>query len=595
MKIQHLLATLLALGAPCLDASAQTSTTAETADLILHNGRVVTVDAELGEVEAIAIVGDRILAVGSSDQMNRLRGPSTTVVDLEGRLAIPGFIEGHAHFTGLGQSKMNLDLMTVANWDEVIAMVTEAVKAAQPGEWILGRGWHQEKWDKTPADDVEGFPTHHRLSAVSPDNPVSLTHASGHASFANQKAMELAGISGATPDPAGGEILRDDEGQPIGIFRERAQGLIGATPDPAGGEILRDDERQPMIGRARSSTRGMLRRRAAQFQRVVELATQECLSNGVTSFQDAGSSFYELERLAQMAERGELGVRLWMMIRESNDSIRQNISRFRDMKRVGGGYFTVGGIKRSIDGALGSRGAWLLEPYFDSSESVGLATATVDDVTETAQLGLENNLQVCVHAIGDRANREVLDIYEKIFRTAPDGSALRWRIEHAQHLHPDDIPRFGELGVIASMQGVHCTSDAPWVLARLGDERAEEGAYVWQKLMDSGAIVTNGTDAPVERIDPIASYYATVSRRLTDGTVFYSDQRMTRMEALQSYTINAAYAAFEEDVKGSLAPGKFADIVVLSQDILSVREDLIPATEVDLTIVGGKVAYRRGD
>lgn len=595
MKIRHLLATLLALGAPCLDALAQTSTTAETADLILHNGRVVTVDAELGEVEAIAVAGDRILAVGSNDQMNRLRGPSTTVVDLEGRLAIPGFIEGHAHFTGLGQSKMNLDLMTVANWDEVIAMVAEAVKMAQPGEWILGRGWHQEKWDKTPADDVEGFPTHHRLSAVSPDNPVSLTHASGHASFANQKAMELAGISGATPDPAGGEILRDDEGQPIGIFRERAQGLIGATPDPAGGEILRDDEGQPMIGRARSSTRGMLRRRAAQFQRVVELATQECLSNGVTSFQDAGSSFYELDRLATMAERGELGVRLWMMIRESNDSIRKNVNKFRDMKRVGDGYFTVGGIKRSIDGALGSRGAWLLEPYTDSSESVGLATATVDDVTETAQLGLQNNLQVCVHAIGDRANREVLDIYQKIFRTAPNGSALRWRIEHAQHLHPDDIPRFGELGVIASMQGIHCTSDAPWVLARLGDTRAEEGAYVWQKLMDSGAIVTNGTDAPVERIDPIASYYATVSRRLPDGTVFYSDQRMTRMEALQSYTINAAYAAFEEDVKGSLTPGKFADIVVLSQDLLSVREDLIPATEVDLTIVGGKIAYRRGD
>ncbi|MHC4993289.1 MAG: amidohydrolase, partial [Planctomycetota bacterium] len=258
---------------------------------------------------------------------------------------------------------------------------------------------------------------------------------------------------------------------------------------------------------------------------------------------------------------------------------------------------TVGGVKRTIDGALGPRGAWLLEPYSDSPESTGLATATVEDVTESGRIALQSDLQFCVHAIGDRANREVLDLFERLWQGRAggqsDGRELRWRIEHAQHLHPDDIGRFGALGVIASMQGVHCTSDGPWVYRRLGAERAREGAYVWQKLLQSGAVVTNGTDAPVEDVDPIASYYATVSRKLNDGSVFFADQRMSRMEALRSYTIDAAFAAFEEDIKGSLTPGKLADIVILSKDILTVPEEQIPETRVARTIVGGKTVYER--
>jgi predicted amidohydrolase YtcJ len=300
-----------------------------------------------------------------------------------------------------------------------------------------------------------------------------------------------------------------------------------------------------------------------------------------------------IDRLAQRAESGELGVRLWMMIRESNDVIAENVARYTPLRRIGDGFLTVGGIKRTIDGALGSRGAWLLEPYADSPESTGLATATIEDVIETARLALEHNLQLCVHAIGDRANREVLNIYEKSLSGQPDDFDARWRIEHAQHLHPADIPRFGELGVIASMHGIHCTSDAPWVYARLGAERAESGAYMWRDLIDSGAVVSNGTDAPVEDVDPIASFYASVSRRLKDGTQFFPEQCMTRMEALRSYTINAAFAAKEEDVKGTLSPCKFADIVVLSQNILTVAEDDIPATKVEMAIVGGEVVYER--
>jgi len=574
------------------------SITPSSPDLILHNGIIETVDETLGQVEAIAVRDGVIIAVGTNEEILALAGAGaeTRIIDLNGRFAMPGFIEGHGHFVGLGQAKMNLDLMTVRNWDEVIALVAEAVAKAQPGEWIIGRGWHQEKWDQTPEPNVEGFPTHHALSAVSPDNPVFLTHASGHASFANAKAMEIAGISASTPDPEGGEILRDVGGEPIGIFRETASGLIErARAADEAARAADENEDRGQDARATAPGSGMLRGQFAQLDRAIDLATQECLSKGVTSFQDAGSSFAVIDRLAQRAESGELGIRLWMMIREPNDVIAANVARYTPLRRVGDGFLTVGGIKRTIDGALGSRGAWLLEPYADSSESTGLATAIIEDVTETAQIAMVSSLQLCVHAIGDRANREVLNIYEKSLSGQPDDFDARWRIEHAQHLHPSDVPRFGEMGVIASMQGIHCTSDAPWVYARLGAARAESGAYMWRDLIDAGAIISNGTDAPVEDVNPIASFYASVSRRLKDGSQFFPEQRMTRMEALKSYTINAAFAAKEEDIKGSLAPGKFADIVILSQNILTVDEDAIPATKVEMTIVNGEVVYELED
>lgn len=539
---------------------------AEPADLVLHNGKVVTVDSNVPDGQAVAVKDGRILAVGSDQDIRAHIGNLTEVIDLQGQLAIPGLIDSHLHFQSVGASLLQLDLMDVANWDEIVAMVAEAVSRSEPGTLIQGRGWHQEKWDSIPDPNVDGLPFHDALSAVSPDHPVILVHASGHASFANARAMELAGITSRTADPPGGEIVRDGRGNPIGAFRETAAGLLGpayegaAPPDP---------------------------------KRVVQLANQEVLSKGLTSVHDAGVGFETVDLYREMIDAGELGVRLNVMLDASNRALEERIDAYKIIG-YGDDHLTVRTIKRLIDGALGPHGAWLLEPYRDLPTSTGLNTTTVEVIQETARIAAEHGFQLAVHAIGDRANREVLDIYQRTFEAYPDRTDWRWRDEHAQHLHPDDVPRLGAMGVIASMQGIHCTSDAPYVLERLGEKRAEEGAYVWQKIMASGAVISNGTDAPVERVDPIPTYFASVSRRLADGSVFFPDQRMTRMQALRSYTINGAYAAFEEDIKGSLTPGKLADITVLSKDILTVPEEEILSAEVAYTIVGGKVLYRKG-
>jgi len=552
-----------------LSLQAQRGGTAQgPADLVLTNGRIVTVDDARPEVQALAVSGDRIEALGSADEMKRLIGPNTKIIDLQGQLAIPGFIESHGHFTGVGGAQLQLNLMNVDSWDKIVAMVAEAVSHAKPGQWIYGRGWHQEKWTSKPEPNVEGFPTHASLDKVSPDNPVVLVHASGHASFVNAKALELAGIKRATEAPAGGEILRDKNGAATGLMRERAQGLV-REPAPTPEE------------------------RDALTRKQVELAAK--LSKGITTFEDAGSPLTTIDVMKRMADENALGIRLWVMVRQPNAIIGPKLAQYK-MIDYADGHLTVRAIKRQIDGALGSRGAWLLQPYADKPESSGLATEPIDGpdgIQETAKLAMASGFQLCVHAIGDRANREVLDIYERAFKANPDKTNLRWRVEHAQHLSAQDIPRFGRMGVIASMQGIHCTSDAPYVLERLGAARAKEGAYVWQKLMKSGASIANGTDAPVEDVDPIPNYYASVSRKTKSGMVFFPDQRMSRMEALKSMTINGAYAAFEEGNRGSLKPGKYADVTVLSKDILTIPEDDIPSAKVTYTIVGGRILYRK--
>ena len=548
---------------------------AQPADLVLRNGKIVTVDPAGRVVQALAVRGDRIAALGADSDAPRWIGPQTKVIDLHGMLAIPGFIEGHGHFTGVGEFRMGLDLREARTWDDIVAQVGRAAKQAKPGEWIIGRGWHQSKWAQAPEPNVEGFPLHASLDNVSPGNPVLLTHASGHAAFVNGKALELAGVAAATPNPSGGEILKDAKGNPTGLLRERAQGLVSRARTEA------ENRRAPA-------------ERAEIANKAIKLAIDESLSKGITTFEDAGSPFSTIDILKKMADSHELRLRIWMMLRMPNDVIAPKLDQYRIIG-AGGNFFTVRAIKRAIDGALGPRGAWLLEPYADSPNSSGLNTEDPADIRRTAELAIQHGYQLCVHAIGDRANRETLNIFEDTFKAHPEkpGNDLRWRVEHAQHLNAADIPRFGKLGVIAAMQGVHCTSDAPYVLLRLGPKRAEEGAYVWQKLMKTGAVVGNGTDAPVEDVSPLASFYASVSRKLKDGTVFYPGQRMSREEALKSYTWNNAYAAFEEKLKGSLETGKLADIAVLSRDIMTIPEDEITATDVAYTIVGGKVMFSR--
>ena len=562
---------LVALVLTLAIAAAGCSSRPEPAELILVNGKLVTVDDARPEAQALAAFGGRIVAVGTDEEIERYRGPDTRVIDLQGNLAIPGFIEGHAHFLGLGRSLMIVDLKNASSWSEVVERVAKAAARAEPGEWIQGRGWHQEKWDEAPRPEVDGYPAHDELSRATPDNPVVLGHASGHAVMVNALAMELSGIDASTPNPDGGEILHDAKGRPIGVLRETAADLVGDALGDA------------MAARSEAEAE-------QEFDRRVELATEDCLSKGVTSFQDAGVSFASIERLRAAAADGRLGIRLWVMIGEDNEALKQGADAYPVIGESDQ-MITVRSVKRLLDGALGSHGAWLLEPYSDLEDSRGLNTLAVEDLEETAEIAAQHGLQLCVHAIGDRANREVLDIYEQTFERYPDQTDLRWRIEHAQHLSPADIPRFAQLDVIASMQAVHCTSDGPWVPERLGDERCESGAYVWRSLIDSGAVVSNGTDAPVEDVDPIANFLAAVSRRMRNGEDFYPDQRMTREEALRAGTLNAAYAAFEEDTKGSLTPGKLADVVVLSRDIMSVPFDEIPDTEVLYTIVGGEVTY----
>ncbi len=552
----------------CNDAS-QNNT---TADLILTNGNIVTLNKELPTAEAIAIGKGRIQYIGTAAEAEKFAGDATQKIDLKGSTAIPGLIEGHGHFSALGYSLIRLNLMKTKNWDEIVAAVAEKVKDAQPGEWIDGRGWHQEKWNKALNRNVEGYPYHDDLSAISPDNPVLLRHASGHSAFANAKAMELAGISTETPAPAGGHIVRDASGEAIGVFEERAMDALYAAYEEYRSELSEEEK-------------------LAEWYEAVDLAQKECLGKGITSFQDAGSSYEEIERYTQLAKEGKLDLRLWAMLRHPYDVMKDNMKGFPILD-AGDGFFTCRAIKSQVDGALGARGAWLLEPYHDKPGFFGQNTTTIEEVTNVADLSIQHNMQLCVHAIGDRANREVLDIFGNTFEKNSDKKDLRWRIEHAQHVDIEDIPRFKELGVIASMQGIHCTSDAPFVEKRLGEDRAKHEAYPWRSFIDAGALVTNGTDAPVEDVDPIESYYASVTRKRVDnGMEFFPEQSMTRTEALYSYTLNCAFAAFEEQDKGSLEVGKMGDLTVLSQDILTVPDEEIMSTKILYTIVGGEVKF----
>ncbi|HRK82911.1 MAG TPA: amidohydrolase [Saprospiraceae bacterium] len=564
---------LLTLAALFLAASCGRPQPAETADLILINGNIYTVDSLQMSAQAIAVKGERILKVGSNEDIQQLKGDSTQVIDLEGKFLMPGFIEGHGHYAGLGSSLMNLNFLKSKSWDDIVKLVEQRAKSARRGDWIVGRGWHQEKWTKPIEKAVLGYPYHDSLSAISPDNPVILSHASGHSLFANAKAMELAGITADTPNPPGGEIVRDARGTAIGVFEERAMSLITKAYDAYLASLSSEQKKE-------------------QWLKGIELAEQECLSKGITSFQDAGSSFQEMEWYRELAEAGRMKVRLWAMVRHPYHTLKGKIDAYPVID-AGNGYFTCRAIKSELDGALGAYGAWLLAPYDDKPGFSGQNTTPIEEVRRIAGLALERNMQLCVHTIGDKANRELLNLCEELFRSQPNAKDLRWRSEHAQHIDPVDIPRFPQIGIIAAMQGIHCTSDAPFVVKRLGEERARTGAYPWRSLLDAGAVVTNGTDAPVEDVSALESFYASVTRKRADtGMAFFPEQRMTRAEGVYSYTLANAYAAFEEKNKGSIEAGKLADFVVLSNDLLNCPDEDILSTRVLMTIVGGKVKFK---
>ncbi|MCF8246767.1 MAG: amidohydrolase [Saprospiraceae bacterium] len=548
----------------------------QEADTILLNGNVYTVDEANPTAQAIAIKDGLILRIGANEDMAELNGEKTEVIDLGGQFAMPGFIEGHGHFSGMGYSLIDLNFLKSKNWEEIVAAVGEAAKKAKPGEWIVGRGWHQEKWNEALEQHVQGYPYHDHLSEVSPNNPVVLRHASGHALIANKVAMDAAGISKESPDPAGGHIVRDPSGEAIGVFEERAMASIAKVHQ----EYLATLPPEAQLER---------------WQNGIELAQAECLKHGVTSFQDAGSHFDEIERYKKMAEEGKLRLRLWAMVRHSSEELTGHLDGFPILD-AGNRFFTCRAIKTEIDGALGSYGAWLLAPYNDKPGFEGQNTTTIEEVKAIAKLAFDKKMQLCVHTIGDRANRELLNVMEEITKSGGKSlNDLRWRSEHAQHIDPADIPRFAKLGVIAAMQGIHCTSDAPFVVKRLGEERARTGAYPWQSLLKAGAVVGNGTDVPVEDVSPIECFYASVTRKRHQasdkGLELFPEQKMTREQAIRSYTLSNAYAAFEDEWKGTLTPGKVADIVVFSNDLVNCSDEEILKTKVVMTMVNGKMMY----
>ena len=551
------------------------------ADMVIHNGTIYTMSDYNPIAETVIVKDGKIMNVGNQINYRSYIGEKTKILDLNGATMIPGFIEGHGHFMGLGYAKMRLDLSVVDSYDELVDMVAEAVEKSPPGEWILGRGWHQSKWLPTPSPLVKGFQTHDKLSAVSPNNPVWLTHASGHAGFANAKAMEIGGITAETEFGFGGEIIKNLRNQPTGIFNERAQNLISKHVESpsydAGSKSDSDTDQQ-------------------NSSLALELAVKECLENGITSFHDAGAGKESIQTFRDGINSNNLKIRLYVMLTSRDPKLLEEWYKNGPEIGTGNDYLTIRSIKLNADGALGSRGAWLLNEYTDRPGHFGMATQSIDYVYEVSKNGLKHGFQVNAHAIGDRANREILNQYQKVFNEYPEkANDLRWRIEHAQHIDPEDIPRFGELGVIPSIQGIHMSSDRPWAINRLGRKRILESAYVWRDLIDHGAVIVNGTDVPVEPIDPLASFYASVTRKTLKGVPnngYEPKQKMTRLEALKSYTINAAYAAFEEKIKGSIEIGKYADFTVLSKNIITIPENQLLNTKVLYTIINGKIEYK---
>lgn len=529
------------------------------ADLVVTNARIYTADPNRPVAEALAVREGRITFVGSTRGALLLAGPRTERLDVAGRTVIPGIVDAHAHLLGLGQALRTVDLVGTRSFDEVVARVVERARTARPGEWIRGRGWDQNDWADTR------FPTHVALSRAVPNNPVYLTRVDGHAAVVNAKALELAQVTAATSDPTGGRFIRDSAGNPTGVLIDAAQGVVSRVIPPASTTELRE-------------------------QTVAAIA--EANRWGLTGIHDAGVGAEGIAVYDALAREGRYNLRNYVMIR-ANDSTLDAFMRRGPQKGLHGGRLWVRAIKLSADGALGSRGAALLEPYADEPGNSGLITTTPERIHSVAVRALRAGFQLNVHAIGDRANRIVLDQFAAALREVPVADH-RFRVEHAQILHYQDIPRFAELDVIPSMQGSHQSSDMYWVPNRVGWARAQ-GSYAWRSLLNTGVVIPNGSDFPVEAVNPLISFHAFVTRQDARGFPaggWLAGQRTTRDEALLSLTLWPAYAAFMEGESGTLTAGKYADFVVLDRDIMTVSPEDILGTRVVMTVLGGRTVYR---
>ncbi|MDQ3696869.1 MAG: amidohydrolase [Gemmatimonadota bacterium] len=528
------------------------------ADLIVTNARIYTAEDTRPIAEAMAITDGRVVFVGSARGAMVFAGTSTQMLDLEGNTVIPGIVDAHAHLASLGASLRNVDLVDTKSYDEVIERVVARAKETPKGTWILGRGWDQNDWP------VTRFPTHDALSRAVPDHPVWLTRIDGHAALGNAAAMQAARVDRASRDPDGGRIERSPDGAPSGVFVDRAMAFVSrAIPSPSKSE---------------------LRERVAA-------AIKEANRWGLVGIHDAGVGREVIEVYEQLASEGRYDLRNYVMI-ASDDSTLAHYFRRGPQNALHDGRLWIRSIKISADGALGSRGAALLLPYSDEPSHSGLILTPPERVQEVAARALRNGFQLNVHAIGDRANRVVLDAFEAALAEVP-AADHRFRVEHAQILNAEEIPRFAQLDVIPSMQASHQTSDMPWAGRRLGAPRLG-GAYAWRSLLETGVVIPNGSDFPVELVNPLISFHASVSRQDAKNSPpggWYPAQRMTRDEALKSMTLWPAYAAFQETEMGSLAAGKRADFVVLDQDIMKVPATAILETRVLATYLGGKAVY----
>lgn len=546
--------------AAMLLASAVAIAAAAQPDRIFVNANIYTVDEGTPRAQALAIAGDRISTVGANAEVRATAAPDTIIVDCEGKTIVPGFIDCHGHLEGLGSAIGTVDLVGTKSYEEIIDRVRSRAKNTPTGQWIVGRGWDQNDWPDT------AFPHHAAVSEAMPDHPVHLVRVDGHAALVNRKALDAARIRKNTPDPPGGRIIRDDDGNATGVLIDAAVGLVAA-------HIPRDSPKQ---------IRAKLLR-----------AMESCARAGLTSVHDAGVTRTALEEMRDLAADDELPIRVYAMLRANDRKTLHEYFASGPVIGLGSGMLTIRSVKAMNDGALGSRGAALIEPYSDEPGSRGLTLVKQDALEKLTIDALKAGFQVCTHSIGDRANHETLNAYTAAI-AATGAKDHRLRIEHAQVIAPDDIPRFARLNVIPSMQATHATSDMYWAEDRLGMDRVK-GAYAWRSLMTAGCRIANGSDFPVENPNPLWGFYAAITRQDHEGWPeggWQPDQRMTREEALRSFTLDAAYAAFEENQKGSIAPGKYADIVILSDDIMTIDPPAILKTHVDSVYIGGKPVFQ---